>query len=169
MTVSTTSSAMAQLYQELILDHARTPEGRTLAEAALPADGVAWAESHQVNPTCGDEITLRIELEPGTDRVAQVRWDGQGCSISQASASVLTGLVEGASVTDAERLGEDFRALMQSRGSQVDAALAERLGDATVFTGVAQFPARIKCALLGWAALRDALAHATAVAKEETP
>ena len=74
MTVSTTSSAMAQLYQELILDHARTPEGRTLAEAALPADGVAWAESHQVNPTCGDEITLRIELEPGTDRVAQVRW-----------------------------------------------------------------------------------------------
>ena len=62
MTVSTTSSARAQLYQELILDHARTPEGRTLAEAALPADGVAWAESHQVNPTCGDEITLRIEL-----------------------------------------------------------------------------------------------------------
>lgn len=161
--------AMEQLYQELILDHARTPEGRTLTGAALPEDGVAWAESHQVNTTCGDEVTLRVELDPGTGQVAHVRWDGQGCSISQASVSVLTGLVTDGSVADAERLGEDFRTLMQGRGAEVPAPVAERLGDATAFTGVAQFPARIKCALLGWAALRDALAQATAVAKEETP
>ncbi len=161
--------AMEQLYQELILDHARTPEGRTLTGAALPADGVPWAESHQVNTTCGDEVTLRVELDSGTGQVAHVRWDGQGCSISQASVSVLTGLVTDGSVADAERLGEDFRTLMQGRGAEVAAPVAERLGDATAFTGVAQFPARIKCALLGWAALRDALAQATAVAKEETP
>ena len=161
--------AMTQLYQELILDHARTPEGRTLAASPLPADGVRWAESHQVNPTCGDEVTLRVELDPETGTVNHVRWDGQGCSISQASISVLTGLVEGGKVDDAERLGEDFRTLMQSRGTDAPEALAGRLGDATAFTGVAQFPARIKCALLGWAALRDALAQATAVAKEETP
>lgn len=160
---------MAQLYQELILDHARTPEGRTLADAPLPANGVAWAESHQVNPTCGDEITLRVELAPGGGTVETVRWDGQGCSISQASASVLTGLVAGSAVEVVERLGEDFRTLMQSRGTRVDDALAERLEDATVFSGVAQFPARIKCALLGWAALRDALAQATAVATKEAP
>jgi len=163
---STTRGAMEQLYQELILDHARMPEGRTLTGAPLPDDGVAWAESHQVNSTCGDEITLRVELDPGTGLVAHVRWDGQGCSISQASASVLTGLVEGGTVADAERLGEDFRALMQNRGAGVDEPVAERLGDATAFTGVAQFPARIKCALLGWAALRDALAQAST---KETP
>lgn len=169
---STTRGAMEQLYQELILDHARTPEGRTLTGAVLPDDGVAWAESHQVNSTCGDEITLRVELGPRAEQdphagtVAHVRWDGQGCSISQASASVLTGLVEGGTVADAERLGEDFRTLMQNRGAGVDGPVAERLGDATAFTGVAQFPARIKCALLGWAALRDALAQAST---KETP
>lgn len=168
-TTGAPGGAMAQLYQELILDHARTPEGRTLATVSLPADGVPWAESHQVNPTCGDEITLRVELAPDRGTVEHVRWDGQGCSISQASASVLTGLVTGASVEDAEQLGQDFRTLMQSRGADVDAALAARLEDATVFTGVAQFPARIKCALLGWAALRDALAQATAVDTKEAP
>jgi len=157
--MSQARSAMEQLYQELILDHARTPEGRTLASSPLPADGLAWAESHQVNSTCGDEVTLRVELDG--DRVAAVRWDGQGCSISQASVSVLTGLVTDASVAEAERLGEDFRTLMNGRGGEVEASLAERLGDATAFTGVAQFPARIKCALLGWAALRDALAQAS--------
>lgn len=162
------TSAMNQLYQELILDHARTPEGRTLADAALPDDGVRWAESHQVNPTCGDEVTLRVELDPD-GIVRHVRWDGQGCSISQASTSILTGLVEGRTVDGAEQLGEDFRSLMQGRGGNVPQELGDRLGDATVFTGVAQFPARIKCALLGWAALRDALVQATAVAKEETP
>ena len=159
-----TRSAMEQLYQELILDHARTPEGRTLAAAALPADGTAWAESHQVNSTCGDEVTLRVEFDG--DRIAAVRWEGQGCSISQASVSVLTGLVTDQPVAVAERLGEDFRTLMNGRGAVAESSLAERLGDATAFTGVAQFPARIKCALLGWAALRDALAHAST---KETP
>src|SRR5690554_1321108 len=169
MTTGAPRGAMEQLYQELILDYARTPEGRTLAGSPLPDDGVPWAESHQVNPTCGDEVTLRVELDPDTGSVAHVRWDGQGCSISQASISVLTGLVTDGSVDEAEQLGEDFRTLMQGRGAEVPEPVAERLGDATAFTGVAQFPARIKCALLGWAALRDALAQATAQATKETP
>jgi SUF system FeS assembly protein, NifU family len=155
-------TAMEQLYAELILDHARTPEGRTLEDAPEPQG--PCGESHQVNPTCGDEIRLRVELDPA-GRVAHVRWAGQGCSISQASASVLTGLVEGAEPAAAEQLGEDFRSLLRGRGAEAEPGLAERLGDLTAFTGVARFPARVKCALLAWAALREALA--LAVTKEE--
>ncbi|MBC7290032.1 MAG: SUF system NifU family Fe-S cluster assembly protein [Actinotalea sp.] len=156
-------SSMEQLYQQLILDHAKDPHGKGLAEGHD-------AESFQVNPTCGDEVRLRVHLAaadaPTVDRVS---WEGQGCSISQASVSVMSELVTGASVEEAEQLGETFRALMQSRGEGLDEAAEDRLGDATAFTGVAKYPARIKCALLGWAALRDALVQASAATtkKEE--
>ncbi len=152
------SQAMEQLYQQLILDHAKHPHGKGLAEPGT-------AESHQVNPTCGDEVTLRVHLDG--DILGKVSWDGQGCSISQASLSVMSELVEGRPVARAEELGETFRALMHSRGAGLDEDLEDELGDATAFTGVAQFPARVKCALLGWAALRDALAQAGVATKEE--
>ncbi len=142
------SSPMEQLYQQLILDHAKTPHGRGLA------DGFA-AESFQVNPTCGDEVRLRVHLDG--EQVARVSWEGHGCSISQASVSVMSELVTGGPVATAEELGETFRRLMHARGEGLDEESEDLLGDATAFTGVARYPARIKCALLGWSALRDAL------------
>ncbi|EYR62603.1 nitrogen fixation protein NifU [Actinotalea ferrariae CF5-4] len=155
-------SSMEQLYQQLILDHAKDPHGKGLAEGHD-------AESFQVNPTCGDEVRLRVHLADGaaTPTLDHVSWEGQGCSISQASISVMSELVTGATVEDAEGLGETFRALMQARGEGLDETAEDRLGDATAFTGVAKYPARIKCALLGWAALRDALAQATVPTTKE--
>lgn len=152
------SSAMEQLYQQLILDHAKHPHGKGLVDGAT-------AESHQVNPTCGDEVTLRVHLDG--DTLDRVSWAGQGCSISQASISVMTELVSGEPVEHAELVGETFRALMRARGKGLSDAEEDLLGDATAFTGVAQFPARVKCALLGWAALRDALAQAGVKTMEE--
>ncbi len=154
-------SDMDQLYQQLILDHARSPHGRGLLDPEQPA----WGDSHQLNPTCGDEITLRVELVRGTDgaeHVSRVTWDGQGCSISQASASVLTDLVAHQPVDRALEVGETFRALMGSRGAGLDDDQLDLLGDASAFTGVARFPARIKCALLGWSAFQGALLAASA-------
>ncbi|NLE71058.1 MAG: SUF system NifU family Fe-S cluster assembly protein [Actinomycetales bacterium] len=143
---------MEQLYQQLIIDHAKDPHGKGLAEPYA-------AESFQVNPTCGDEVRLRVHLrDDGT--VERVSWAGQGCSISQASTSVMSELVEGRPVAEVEGLGEDFRALLHTRGEGLDEAAEDRLGDATAFTGVGRYPARIKCALLGWMALRDALVQA---------
>jgi nitrogen fixation NifU-like protein len=151
------SNAMEQLYQQLIIDHAKAPHGKGLAAEYD-------AESFQVNPTCGDEVRLRVHLTAGDGGgpVVQVSWDGQGCSISQASVSVMSELVTGHPVADADALGEDFRALMHTRGEGLDEATEDRLGDATAFTGVSRYPARIKCALLGWMALRDALVQAGA-------
>lgn len=147
------SGSMEQLYQQLILDHAKNPHGRGLADPFA-------AESFQVNPTCGDEVRLRVHLDGGT--VERVSWEGQGCSISQASVSVMSELVSGQDVATADDLGETFRRLMHARGEGLDEADEDRLGDATAFTGVARYPARIKCALLGWSALRDALIQAGA-------
>ena len=145
------STQMEQLYQQVILDHAKHPHGHGLG---LAGDHVG--ESHQVNPTCGDEVTLRVELSDGI--VRDVRWEGQGCSISQASVSVLHDLVVGNDLATVDQLGGTFRALMSSRGVPLDDEAAEdALGDATAFTGVGKYPARIKCALLGWSALTDAL------------
>ncbi len=155
------TSSMEQLYQQVILDHARAPHGRGLVPA--PAEAVA-GESHQVNPTCGDEVTLRVALTPaaeGADGAAvvdAVSWEGQGCSISQASVSVLTELVTGADLRTVDELSESFRLLMHARGAGLDDEREDALGDATAVTGVAKYPARIKCALLGWAALKDAIA-----------
>jgi nitrogen fixation NifU-like protein len=138
-----------QLYQEIILDHYKRPHGRGLRE---PFD----AEAHHVNPTCGDEVTLRVALKDGT--VADISYEGIGCSISQASASVLHNLLKGATVADTLRRHEAFIELMGGRGQvEPDEALLE---DAVAFAGVAKYPARVKCALLPWMAFKDALARA---------
>ena len=136
------------LYQEIILDHYRHPHHRGLRE---PFD----AEVHHVNPTCGDEVTLRVKIVDGT--VEDVSYEGEGCSISQASASVMTDLVIGRTVPDALALEQEFLALMQSRGTiEPD---EEVLEDAIAFAGVSRYPARVKCALLGWMAWKDATAQ----------
>jgi nitrogen fixation NifU-like protein len=145
-----------QLYQEIILDHYKRPHGRGLREPSA-------TEVHHVNPTCGDEITLRVAADGST--ITDVSWEGQGCSISQASASVLHELVTGADVGRALRVHEAFVELMQSKGQlEPDEAT---LGDAIAFAGVAKYPARIKCALLSWMAFKDALARTGAAAQTE--
>jgi nitrogen fixation protein NifU and related proteins len=146
---------LQSLYQEIILDHYRNPRHHGLRE---PFD----AEVHHVNPVCGDEVTLRVRLDEGPEgpRVADVSYAGEGCSISQASTSVMTGLVLGRPVDEALAVGEDFLALVQSRGRvEPDEAVLE---DAVAFAGVAKYPARVKCALLGWMAWKDATARAMA-------
>ena len=139
---------LQQMYQEIILDHYKNPHGRGLRD---PFD----AESHQINPTCGDEVTLRVRLDGGT--VADVSYDGQGCSISQASTSVLTDLVVGKPVAEAFEKMDAFVELMQGRGKvEPDEDVLE---DGIAFAGVAKYPARVKCALLGWMAFKDAVAR----------
>ena len=138
-----------QLYQEIILDHYKHPHGRGLREPFQ-------AEAHHVNPTCGDEVTLRVVLKDGT--VADISYEGMGCSISQASASVLHELMQGVSVADSLKRHEAFATLMAGRGQvEPDEAV---LQDAVAFAGVAKYPARVKCALLAWMAYKDALSRA---------
>jgi nitrogen fixation NifU-like protein len=140
-----------ELYQEVILDHYKRPRGAGLRE---PYEG----ESHQVNPTCGDEITLRVHVEG--DKVADVSYDNVGCSISKASASVMYELVNGATVDGALAKLAEFTELMNSKGqSEGD---EESLEDAVAFAGVSKYPMRVKCALLGWKAFQDALIRAEA-------
>lgn len=147
-------SALEQMYQQVIMDHAREAHGRGLVTIDLPLVG----ESHQVNTTCGDEIRLRVGLDG--DRIASVSWEGQGCSISQASVSVLHELVEGESLDEADRTMDAFRDLMQAKGEALDDDREDLLGDATAFVGVGKYPARIKCAMLGWMAFKDAVIQA---------
>lgn len=147
-------SSLEQMYQQVIMDHARAAHGRGLVDVAQAAHG----ESHQLNTTCGDEVTLRVGLDG--DTIASLSWEGQGCSISQASVSVLSELLDGESVETADRTLAAFRALMQSKGVALDDDREDLLGDATAFVGVGKYPARIKCALLGWMALQDALIQA---------
>ncbi|WP_127842194.1 Fe-S cluster assembly sulfur transfer protein SufU [Actinomyces wuliandei] len=139
-----------RLYQQVILDHSRERHGE-----GLPED--AQATSHQVNPTCGDEIDLGVRVEDGV--IVSLGWQGQGCSISQASASVMHDLVHGADLEAVARLERDFSVLMHSRGQGVDEAVLDGLEDAAAFEGVSKYPNRVKCALLGWMALKDALAR----------
>ena len=146
---------LESLYQEIILDHYKHPRGRGLREPFA-------AEVHHVNPTCGDELTVRVELDG--DTVVDVSYDGQGCSISQASASVLYEQLVGHSVSEDLVTTDAFQALMQGRG-QVEPD-EDVLGDAVAFAGVAKYPARVKCALLGWMAWKDAVSQAVA---SETP
>jgi nitrogen fixation NifU-like protein len=142
---------LESLYQEIILDHYKHPRGRGLREPFL-------AEVHHINPTCGDELTVRVALEG--DTVVDVSYDGQGCSISQASASVLFEQLVGQSVSTGLTTTDEFLALMQGRG-QVEPD-EEVLGDAVAFAGVAKYPARVKCALLAWMAWKDAVSQAVA-------
>jgi nitrogen fixation NifU-like protein len=120
------------------------------------------AQVHHVNPTCGDEVTLRVTLKDaaGEPALADISYDALGCSISQASASVMTDLIIGKPVREAMEASDAFTALMHTRGQgEPD---EDALGDAVAFAGVAKYPARIKCALLGWMAWKDATARAIA-------
>jgi nitrogen fixation NifU-like protein len=140
------------MYQQIILDHYKNPHHRGLVD---PFD----AEVHHVNPTCGDEVTLRVELKDGT--VAGLGWEGEGCSISQASTSVMSDLVVGRPIDEALALQQKFLELMQSRGNaELTDEDEERLEDAVAFEGVSKYPARVKCALLGWMAMKSAVAEA---------
>ena len=145
---------LESMYQEIILDHYRNPHHKGLRE---PFD----AEARHVNPTCGDEVTVRVRVAGGV--VEDVSYDGTGCSISQASESVMTDLVIGKPLDDALRTADAFLALMQGQGRiEPDEDVLE---DAVAFAGVARYPARVKCALLGWMAWKDATARAVAEAE----
>lgn len=143
-------SELEQLYQQVILDHSKRRNGEGLREAG---PGHAAGESHQHNPVCGDQIRLRVETDG--QRIEHISWEGDGCSISMASASVLTELVEGESRETLLHLADEFRAVMRSRGTLE--ADEEVLGDAAAFSGVSRFPARVKCAMLAWVAAEQAL------------
>jgi nitrogen fixation protein NifU and related proteins len=144
---------LESMYQEIILEHYRRPLHAGLRE---PFD----AQVQHINPTCGDEVTLRVTLKDagGEPALADVSYDALGCSISQASASVMADMIIGKPVGEAMTISEEFLKLMQSRGeSEPD---EDVLGDAVAFAGVSKYPARIKCALLSWMAWKDATARA---------
>ena len=147
------SNELDSLYQEIILDHYKNPHHAGLRE---PFE----AEVHHVNPTCGDEVTLRVHVSDGP--VSDVSYDAVGCSISQAATSVMTDLVIGRSVDDAMAVQDTFLTLMQGKG-QVEPD-EDVLEDGIAFAGVAKFPARVKCALLSWMAWKDATAQVVAAA-----
>jgi nitrogen fixation protein NifU and related proteins len=151
---------LENMYQEIILDHYRNPHHKGLRD---PFD----AQVYHVNPTCGDEVTLRVTLKDTDSEpvVEDVSFESLGCSISQASASVMTDLVIGKPVSEAMRIGDAFLELMQSQGElEPDEDVLE---DAVAFAGVSKYPARIKCALLGWMAWKDATARAVATRESE--
>ena len=212
----TSGDGLESMYQEVILDAARNPHGKThfestdaLAKAELQeesqetqesaentessestnssenkksaeitlnnthescavasGENSALGQSHQFNPTCGDEVTMRVEISNSADLknpiISSVKWDGHGCSISQASLSMMVDLVEGKSVDEALRLDALFHKLMESRGEGFENEEDEdALEDAMVLQGVSRYPMRIKCALLAWEGLKDSIAKAS--------
>lgn len=152
---------LEQLYQEIILDHYKHPHGRGLREAEA---GRSVGEAHHVNPTCGDEVTIRVAAEG--DKLTDVSYDGMGCSISQASASVLHELVSGQPAGQAFRIMDGFVELVGGRGQVTPDE--ELLGDGIAFAGVARYPARVKCALLPWMAFKDAAVRAGVAGSTES-
>ncbi|MGG7307700.1 Fe-S cluster assembly sulfur transfer protein SufU [Curtobacterium sp. AB451] len=145
-------NALDSLYQQVILDHAKARHG----DGELPD---ADAEHFERNPTCGDEITVRVRLEPGTERIAALAWQGDGCSISMASASVLTDMAVGRTVPELLALTEEFRTMMRSRGAgEPDEDVLE---DLIAFHGVSKFVMRVKCGMLAWVAAEAAAREAT--------
>ena len=159
-------AGLEDLYREIILDHYRSPRNR--GELAVPP-------AHKVegfNPLCGDEVVLYLDLDPETDTVRDVKIAGQGCSISQASTSMMSAAVKGKSLEETRRLIRAFKALMsihesklegESDGSDLQADLeGVRLGDLEALQGVVKFPVRIKCATLAWNTLQQALDEANA-------
>ncbi len=138
--------SVEQMYQDIIIDHYREKHHSGLRTPF-------GAEVHHVNPSCGDEVTLRVAVDG--DTISDVSYDAEGCAISQAATSVMCDLVIGRDVADSMALFAEFREMMEGQGEVVPDE--DRLEDAIAFAGVAQFPARVKCAMLGWSALRDAL------------
>lgn len=147
MASSRTSAEIGALYQEMILDHYRRPRNK----GALDKPD---ATVEKKNPLCGDEITLQVAFEG--DSVSELRFSGRGCSISQASASMMTQLVKGKSTAEIGAIRKQFRDLLLGVPSAADDA---QLGSLRALSGVARFPARVKCALLAWSALESALAE----------
>jgi nitrogen fixation NifU-like protein len=143
---------LEQIYQEVILDHYKHPHHRGLREPYR-------AQVYHVNPTCGDEVTLRVALSDDGQRVADVSYEGQGCSISQAATSVLTDQVIGEPVDKALDAVAAFTAMVSSRGTVEGDE--DVIGDGIAFAGVAKYPARVRCALLGWMAFKDAVVQAS--------
>ena len=154
---------LESMYQEIILDHYRNPHHKGLRD---PFD----AEVHHVNPTCGDEVTLRVLMSDDGSTVRDVSYDSLGCSISQASVSVMTDLVVGKDLDTATAAYDAFLGLMRTKGDTEAVIEADEdvLEDAVAFEGVSKYPARIKCALLGWMAWKDATARAAGVDEHET-
>ena len=146
------------MYQEVILDHYKHPHHRGLRE---PYNG----ESYQVNPTCGDEVTLRVTLSDDGEQICDISYDGQGCSISQASTSVLTDQVIGQDIGTALKTVAAFTEMISSRGAVEGDE--DVIGDGIAFAGVSKYPARVKCALLGWMAFKDALIQASEEISDE--
>lgn len=138
------------LYQEVILDHYKNPLNKSLAKDYD-------VQVHHINPSCGDEITLNITLVDNV--ISRITWDGVGCSISQASVSIASDLLAGKTLEVSDLITEEFMDLMQSKGKKSGDELV--LEDAVAFAGVSQYPARIKCALLGWMAIKDASMQAS--------
>jgi nitrogen fixation NifU-like protein len=159
-------AGLEDLYREIILDHYRSPRNR----GELPVPPAHKVEGF--NPLCGDEVVLYIEVDPDTDTVTDVKIAGQGCSISQASTSMMSSAVKGKSLAETRQLIRAFKALMsihesklegESDGSDLQADLeGVRLGDLEALQGVVKFPVRIKCATLAWNTLQQALDEAKA-------
>lgn len=133
------------LYQEVILDHYKHPHHKGLL--------VGDIQVHHINPSCGDEVTLSLKIDD--DKVSSITWDGVGCSISQASISIMSDLLVDKKITEAEAILNSFVEMMQSKGK--DSGNEELLEDGVALAGVSKYPARIKCALLGWMAYKDAV------------
>ena len=145
------SMELDSLYQEVILDHYKHPQHKGLSSTFD-------AQVHHVNTSCGDEITLNINLDG--DRITSLTWDGQGCSISQASVSMMSDLLTDKTLDEALVVVNSFSQLMASKGTS--AGEPEILEDAVAFAGVSKFPGRVKCALLGWMAYKDVAIQAQA-------
>ncbi|NUP75855.1 MAG: SUF system NifU family Fe-S cluster assembly protein [Sinomonas sp.] len=154
--------SLDDLYQQVILEHAKERHGSGFGHSgpagAAPLPDSGHGESHQLNPVCGDEVTVRVEVADGAIR--SLRWEGQGCSISMASASVLHDLAEGTTTEEFGGLVETFRDMLRSRGKV--AGDPEVLGDAAAFEGVSRYVARVKCAMIAWVAAEDAARQAGA-------
>jgi len=144
-------SDLSSLYQEVILDHSKRPRNFHAIENADH-------HAHGYNPLCGDKVTIYLNLEG--DRIADISFQGSGCAISTASASILTETLKGKSRAEAERLFEAFHKLVTGRA--VDSPDAPALGKLAVFSGVSEFPVRVKCASLAWHTLHSALEGASA-------
>jgi len=147
MSLPRSSAEIAALYQEMILDHYRRPRNKGTLDKAD-------ATVEMKNPLCGDEISLQVSFEG--DSVCDLKFSGRGCSISQASASMMTQLVKGKSTEEIGAIRKQFRDLMLGNAPAADDA---QLGSLRALSGVARFPARVKCALLAWNALETALAE----------
>src|SRR5687768_9411980 len=146
MSTSSSDARLSALYQELILDHYRRPRNKGTLEAPT-------GKASLRNPMCGDEVDVQVELRDG--RVADVKFGGHGCSISQASASMMTELVKGRTPDEVHQIGERFAAMIRG---DAEAAGDETLGQARALSGVSRFPTRVRCAMIAWEAMARAAA-----------